>query len=156
MTVFCIPYSHRGLWSWFLKAQLDTSHLDGFEWVATWGPKKGWHPRAEKHSQCVDKSCLLPRMSNWSRNTSCFCTLHEKVQRKQNNKKKKKNRESCRRKDQRGGVRQMVFSKAERNYMHMGIDSMHFSLIIFSCTVQQQRRAHAGNINLPIIKCRET
>jgi hypothetical protein len=53
-------------------------------------------------------------------------------------------------------VRQMVFSKAERNYMHMGIDSMHFSLIIFSCTVQQQRRAHAGNINLPIIKCRET
>jgi hypothetical protein len=49
--------------------------------------------------------------------------LHEKVQRKQNNK-KKKNRESCRRKDQRGkrgGPRQMVFSKAERNYMHTWI-----------------------------------
>ncbi len=120
MTVFCIPYSHRVLWSWFLQAQLDTSYLDGFEWVATWGPKKGWHPRAEKHLQCVDKSCLLPRMSNWSQNTSCFCTLHKKVQRKQNNK-NKKNRESCRRKDQRWGERQMVFPKAERNFMHTWI-----------------------------------
>jgi hypothetical protein len=46
--------------------------------------------------------------------------LHKKVLRKKNNK-NKKNRESCRRKDQREGERQMEFSKAERNYMHTWI-----------------------------------